>query len=173
MAPDNTVDSTTVPAAVRPSEVGPVVIKVIVRVSVKTPSAVVHDLVNTLPSVTGVGLVNEITSPLTKPVLSLRMLVTISGAPDVIEVAVVTSPVLAVRVPVGTKLKAVVIAAAEAGEAPNAITAMIPPTANELRKLWKPVGKTFVAISFIFRNPHPQNEDKEINVFQAYNVAAV
>jgi len=155
------VDSTTVPVAARPSEVGPGVTKVTVRVSVKTPSAVVHDFVNTLPSVTGVGLVNEITWPLTNPVLSLRIPVTISGAPDVIEVAVVTSPVLALRVPVGTKLKAVLIATAEAGEAPNAMRAMIPPTANELRKLWEPTAKSYVPISFIFSNPHPQKRGQE------------
>jgi len=37
------------------------------------------------------------------------MVVTMSGAPDVIVVAVVTSPVLAVKVPVGTKLNPTLI----------------------------------------------------------------
>ena len=47
---------------------------------------------------------------------------TMSGAPDVIVVAFVTSPVLAVKVPVGTKLKATWIGIAQAGEALKAAT---------------------------------------------------
>ena len=52
------------------------------------------------------------------------MLVTMSGAPAVMEVAVVTSPVLAVKVPVGTKLKPMLIGTAQAGEALKAPTAI-------------------------------------------------
>src|SRR5262245_20046913 len=53
-----------------------------------------------------------------------RMVVTMVGAPDVIVVAVVTSPVSAVKVPVGTKLKATWIGIAQAGEALTAATAI-------------------------------------------------
>jgi hypothetical protein len=48
-------------------------------------------------------------------------------------VAVVTSPVLAVKVPVGTKLNATWIGTAMAGEAPKAAPAT--PTSNAFRKL--------------------------------------
>src|SRR5438067_13160028 len=51
-----------------------------------------------------------------------------SGAPDVIVVAVVTSPVLAIKPPVGTKLKATWIGIAQAGETtPKAATASAAP----------------------------------------------
>src|SRR5262249_10977289 len=53
-----------------------------------------------------------------------RMVVTTSGAPDVMVVAVVTSPVLAVKGPVGTKLKATLMGIAQAGEALRAATAI-------------------------------------------------
>jgi len=53
-----------------------------------------------------------------------RMVVTMSGAPDVMVVAVVTSPVSAVKVPVGTKLKATLMGIAQAGEALKATTAI-------------------------------------------------
>jgi hypothetical protein len=46
----------------------------------------------------------------------------VSGAPDVMVVAVVTSPVLAVKVPFGTKLKAMLIGIAQAGVALTAAT---------------------------------------------------
>jgi hypothetical protein len=52
------------------------------------------------------------------------MVVTMSGAPAVMVVAVVTSPVLAVKAPVGTKLKAVVMGIAHAEEALRATTAI-------------------------------------------------
>ena len=52
------------------------------------------------------------------------MEVTRSGAPDVMLVALVTSPVLAVKVPVGTKLKAVLMGIAQAEEALKATTAI-------------------------------------------------
>ena len=55
------------------------------------------------------------------------MVVTTSGAPDVMVVAVVTSPVLAVKVPFGTKLKATWIGIAQAGEALTAATAITVP----------------------------------------------
>jgi hypothetical protein len=109
-----------------PSDVAPGETKLTIRFSVKTPRAVVYDFVNAAPRVTGVGLVKVITvpgpgNPGAKPVLSVIMLVTESGAPDEIEVAVVTSPVLAVKVPFGTKLNVVEIATAEAGLAPPKI----------------------------------------------------
>jgi hypothetical protein len=100
---------------------------------VKIPKAVVNVFVKVEPRVVGVGLVREIVVPLLKPVLSVIMVVTSSGAPDVIEVAVVTSPVLAVRVPNGTKLNWVEIVTAFAGAFSAAIA--IPEaraTANQL-----------------------------------------
>ena len=51
------------------------------------------------------------------------MVVTMSGAPDVMVVAVVTSPVLDVKVPVGTKLNPTLIGIAQAGAALKAATA--------------------------------------------------
>ena len=48
---------------------------------------------------------------------------TVSGAPEVMVVAFVTSPVLAVKPPVGTKLKATWIGTAQAGRALKAATA--------------------------------------------------
>src|SRR5690349_16276380 len=116
------------PVAWMPSELGPGVTKLTVRFSRKLPKGVVNDFVKVEPSVTGVGSVSAITVPLVKPMLFTRMVVTVSGAPDVIVVAVVTSPVLAVKVPFGTKLKATWIGTAQAGEAaPIAATVMAAP----------------------------------------------
>src|SRR5947207_2117238 len=107
-----------------PSELGPGVIKVTVRASVKTPKAVVNCFWKAAPSVTGVGSVKVIiVVPLIKPVLSVIIVVTLSGAPGVMVVAVVTSPVLAVKVPNGTKLNVVAIGTARAGVAPSRATA--------------------------------------------------
>src|SRR5262245_37704745 len=87
-----------------PRELGPGVTKVTVRFSRKVPEGVVNDFVKVEPKVTGVGLVRAIVIPDAKPMLFVKMVVTMSGAPDVIVVAVVTSPVLAVKMSVGTKL---------------------------------------------------------------------
>ena len=101
-----------------PSELAPAVTEVTVRFSVKSPKAVANVFVNSAPRVVGVGSVKLtfVVKP-TKPVLSLTMVVTTSGAPDVIVVAVVTSPVFAVKVVVGIKLNWVEIVSAKAGEA--------------------------------------------------------
>src|SRR5215813_8459155 len=106
-----------------PRELGPGVTKVTVRLSEKVPRGVVNDFVNAAPSVTGVGEVRLVTVPVVSPVLlGGIMVVTVSGAPDVTVVAVVMSPVSAVKVPFGTKLKVTWIGTAQAGEALTATT---------------------------------------------------
>src|SRR5262249_1636201 len=106
-----------------PRELGPGVTKVTVRFSRKLPMGVVNDFVKVEPNVTGVGEVSAIVVPAVSPMLFWRMVVTSSGAPDVMVVAVVTSPVLDVKVPVGTKLKLTLIGIAQAGDALKAATA--------------------------------------------------
>jgi len=107
-----------------PRELAPGVTKVTVRSSRKLPMGVVNDFVKVEPNVTGVGEVNTVVVPVVSPMLFRRMVVTVVGAPDVIVVAVVTSPVSAVKVPFGTKLKATWIGTAQAGEALTAATAI-------------------------------------------------
>jgi hypothetical protein len=92
--------------------------------------AVVNDFVKVALSVTGVGEVRLITvpgpgEPGTSPTLFRRTVVTVSGAPDVMVVAVVMElPGADVKVPFGTKLKATWIGIAQAGEALTAATAI-------------------------------------------------
>jgi hypothetical protein len=112
-----------VPVAVTPSELGPGVTRLTVKFSAKAPKGVVNDFVKVEPSVTGVGEVSVIAWPVTSPTLFSIMLVTVSGAPDVMVAAVVTSPVLAVKVAFGTKLKTALMGTAQAGEALKAATA--------------------------------------------------
>ena len=100
-----------------PSEPVAAATEVTVRNSSKVPKDVVNVFVNVSPRPTGVGSVKPIVVPLTKPMLFARNVVTWSGAPDVMVVAVVTSPVSAVTVPNGTKLNWKEIASAKAGEA--------------------------------------------------------
>jgi hypothetical protein len=95
--------------------------------------------VKTDPSVTGVGLVKSTTVlRLTRPVLSLRIDVTMSGAPLVIVVAVETFPVFAVSPVVGTKLKAVSMGTARAGPAFAIVATNNAPT-SAVRKLRQPM----------------------------------
>src|SRR5262249_30569 len=107
-----------------PRELGPGVTKVTVRFSRKLPWGVVNDFVKVEPNLTAFAEVNTVGVPAVSPRLFRRMVVTMVGAPDVIVVAVVTSPVSAVKVPVGTKLKATWIGIAQAGEALTAATAI-------------------------------------------------
>ena len=93
---------------------------VTVKLAVKVPRAVVQAFVNVAPSVTGVGLVRLTTVVSdTRPVLSVTMSVTKSGAPLVMAVAIAKEPGglilgVAVRPVVGTKLKVVSMGAADA-----------------------------------------------------------
>ena len=112
--PEITVVSVTVPVASIPSEVAPVVLEVTVKAAVNVPRAVVQLFVNAEPTVSGIGLVRETGSVGARPVLSVRMVVTSKGAPDVMEVAVVMLPVLDVSVPNGTKSNSVLMGAADA-----------------------------------------------------------
>jgi hypothetical protein len=112
-----------------PREVGPGVTKVTVRFSTKVPRVVENDFVKAAPIVTGVGSVRPTCVPEVNIMLFVKMLVTSSGAPAVIVVAVVTLPVLAVRVPNGTKLNETLIGIAFAAlpindNASGAATAM-------------------------------------------------
>ena len=82
------------------------------------------------------------------------MLVTVSGAPAVMVVAVVTSPVLAVKVPPGTKLKPMRIGVAQAGEALKAATAITVPRRAFLlllRMNFCPMVRIFPSTQFTMR----------------------
>ena len=101
-----------------PSELAPAVTEVTVSVSMKSPKDVSNIFVKIDPRVVGVGLVKlMIVEKGTKPVLSVTILVTTSGAPDVMVAAVATLPVSAVKGVVATKLNWVEIVSAKAGEA--------------------------------------------------------
>ena len=101
-----------------PSELVPGETEVTVRFSVNSPKVVSNTFVKAAPIVTGVGLVRlMIVVEAFKSMLFVIMLVINSGAPDVMVFAVVTSPVSAVRVPVGTNLNTASIVSAKAGEA--------------------------------------------------------
>lgn len=111
--------------AVMPREFVPGVTKVTVKLSEKVPMGVVNDFVKSAPSVTGVGEVRLIVVPVVSPMLLKRMVVTVSGAPDVTVVAAVMSLTGEdVKVPFGTKLKPTLIGIAQAGEALTAATAI-------------------------------------------------
>src|SRR5215813_4968265 len=113
-----------------PREPVPIETVLTVKASVKVPKGVTNDFVKAAPDVTGVGSVIVVVVPLVSPVLltgTARMAVTRSGAPAVMVAAVVMSPVLAVKMVVGTKLKATLIATAQAGEALTAATAITVP----------------------------------------------
>jgi len=78
----------TVPVAWILSEERSLVTSVTVKLAVKVPRAVVQAFVNVAPSVTGVGLVRlTVVVSGTRPVLSVTMPVTKSGAPLVTKVA--------------------------------------------------------------------------------------
>jgi hypothetical protein len=101
---------------------------VTVKASEKLPRGVVNDFVKAAPTVTGVGEVRTVVVPETSPMLLKRMVVTVSGAPGVMVVAVAMSPGgapgAAIRAPFGTKLKPTLIGIAQAGEALTAATAI-------------------------------------------------
>ena len=109
---------------------------------------VVNNSVKAAPSVTGVGEVRLVTVPVVSPMLFRIMVVTVSGGPDVMVVAVEMSLVGAdAKVPFGTKLKATWIGIAQAGEALTAAMAIIRGNPNLLifvsfelgyRMSWKP-----------------------------------
>ena len=110
----------TVPVAWILSEERSLVTSVTVKLAVKVPRAVVQAFVNVAPSVTGVGLVRlTVVVSGTRPVLSVTMPVTKSGAPLVTKVATPKVPGgvilgVAISVPLGIKLKVVLMGTADA-----------------------------------------------------------
>lgn len=100
-----------------PSEVAPGVRAVTVRFSTNVPNAVVNVFVKVLPMVTPNGLDRVTVWPAVRPTLFARIAPTKSGLPLVMVVAVVTSPVSALKPPSAATLKMTSIGTAEAGVA--------------------------------------------------------
>jgi hypothetical protein len=113
-----------IPLARIPSELGPGVLEVTVSNSVKVPTGVMKIFVKISPTFSGVGSVIVRFCPEISPVLFTRlpsMTVTLSGAPDPQNAAVVTSPGGAPGVQLivanGTKLNPTLMGTAEAASA--------------------------------------------------------
>ncbi|KFB69749.1 MAG: hypothetical protein CAPSK01_000583 [Candidatus Accumulibacter vicinus] len=120
-----------VPTARTPSELAPGVTDVTVRVSRNVPSAVVNSFVKMLPIVTPIGSGDRVINwPATRPTLFETIAPTRVGAPLVMVVAVVTSPVSAVKLPSAATLKMASIGMAEAG-VDNAAAADVTATAHK------------------------------------------
>lgn len=96
----------------------------------------VNDFVNALPTVTPIGLGARVTVwPATKPILFCWMAPTTVGAPFVIVVAVVTSPVLAVKLPSAATLNWSMMGTALAEVAPPRVAT--PATASAITAVFK------------------------------------